>query len=161
MPIISVLWGFLKAIPWQIYAAILSLALILGYGHSRYERGYEVAQAEHAEDLAKQAAAAQKLRDQLEQAYLKQATLFIEKRDKEYAKRDKVIADWQSGRLRLKARFTKQTCPAASGNNAGTEAGLLDEDVQFLVREATRADAVVQQLTACQGLIKNELIPAQ
>ena len=84
-----------------------------------------------------------------------QAKQFILERDKEYAKRDKVISDWQSGRLRLKARFLPQAC-SASGDNAGTEAGLLGEDVQFLIREATRADAIVQQLTACQGLIKND-----
>ena len=98
---------------------------------------------------------AKEARRKLEEKYNEQAKQFILERDKEYAKRDKVIADWQSGRLRLKTRFVPQACPA-SGDNAGTEAGLSGEDVQFFIREATRADAIVQQLTACQGLIKND-----
>lgn len=149
------LWELIKRIPLKVWLVIALLLGILYYGHKRYDQGYEDAKADTALEVAAERALAEEARRKLEEKYIKQAKQFILERDKEYAKRDKVIADWQSGRLRLKARFAPQTCPA-SGDNAGTESGLLGEDVQFLIREATRADAIVQQLTACQGLIKND-----
>lgn len=145
----------LKKIPLKVWLAIGLLLGALYYGHKRYESGYEDARAEAAFEAATERALAEEARRALEQKYNEQAKQFILERDKEYAKRDKVIADWQSGRLRLKPRFIYKACPA-SGDNAGTEAGLLGEDVQFLIREASRADAIVRQLTACQGLIKND-----
>lgn len=149
------LWELLKKIPLKVWIGIALLIGILYYGHKRYDEGYQDAQAEAAFEAAAERALAEEARRALEQKYNEQAKQFILERDKEYAKRDKVIADWQSGRLRLKPRFVSKACPA-SGDNAGTEAGLLGEDVQFLIREATRADAIVRQLTACQGLIKND-----
>ncbi len=148
-------WKLIKKVPLKVWIGIALLLGILYYGHKRYDEGYENAKADTAIEVAAELALAEEARRKLEQKYNEQAKQFILERDKEYAKRDKVIADWQSGRLRLKARFVHQACPA-SGDNAGTEAGLLGEDVQFLIREATRADAIVQQLTACQGLIKND-----
>lgn len=149
------LWELIKKVPLKVWIGIALLLGILYYGHKRYDEGYQDAEAEAALEVAAERALAEEARRKLEQKYNEQAKQFITERNKEYEKRDKVIADWQSGRLRLKARFVPQACPA-SGDNAGTEAGLLGEDVQFLIREATRADAIVQQLTACQGLIKND-----
>jgi len=149
------LWKLIKKVPLKVWIGIALLLGILYYGHKRYDEGYENAKADTAIEVSAELALAEEARRKLEQKYNEQAKQFILERDKEYAKRDKVISDWQSGRLRLKARFLPQAC-SASGDNAGTEAGLLGEDVQFLIREATRADAIVQQLTACQGLIKND-----
>lgn len=149
------LWELIKKVPLKVWIGIALLLGILYYGHKRYDEGYQDAEAEAAIELATERALAEEARRKLEQKYNEQAKQFITERNKEYEKRDKVIADWQSGRLRLKARFLPKACPS-SGDNAGTEAGLLGEDVQFLIREATRADAIVQQLTACQGLIKND-----
>ena len=153
---LGAIWEFFKGIPTKVWWVLLALLLAFAHGHFRYNAGYDKANAEVTAKLIKQHTLAEKARKELEDKYIKQATQFIVIRDKEYAKRDKVINDWQSGRLRLKARFNKQTCPA-SGNNAGTESGFLGEDVQFLIRESTRADAIVHQLTACQGLIKDDL----
>ena len=154
------LWELVKKVPLKVWISIALLLGILYYGHKRYDEGYQDAEAEAAIELATERTLAEEARRKLEQKYNEQAKQFILERDKEYAKRDKVISDWQSGRLRLKARFLPQACPA-SGDNAGTEAGLLGEDVQFLIREATRADAIVQQLTACQGLIKDDQATSQ
>lgn len=149
------LWELIKKVPLKVWIGIALLLGILYYGHKRYDEGYQDAEAEAALDLAAERALAEEARRKLEQKYNEQAKQFITERNKEYEKRDKVIADWQSGKLRLKPRFVSKACPA-SGDNGGTEAGLLGEDVQFLIREATRADAIVRQLTACQGLIKND-----
>ena len=158
MPLI--IWSFIKNIPLKMWLGIGIILVILYWGHTRYEAGYEDAKADAAKELAVKLALEEDARRKLELKYNEQAKQFIIERDKEYAKRDKVIADWQSGRLRLKARFSPQACPA-SGDNAGTEAGLLGEDVQFLIREATRADSIVRQLTACQGLIKDDQATTQ
>jgi hypothetical protein len=154
------LWELVKKVPLKVWISIALLLGILYYGHKRYDEGYQDAEAEAAIELATERTLAEEARRKLEQKYNEQAKQFILERDKEYAKRDKVISDWQSGRLRLKARFLPQAC-SASGDNAGTEAGLLGEDVQFLIREATRADSIVRQLTACQGLIKDDQATTQ
>lgn len=154
------LWELIKKVPLKVWIGIALLIGILYYGHKRYDEGYEDAQAEAAIEIATERALAEEARRKLEQKYNEQAKQFIIERNKEYEKRDKVIADWQSGRLRLKPRFSPKACPA-SGDNAGAEAGLLGEDVQFLIREATRADAIVRQLTACQGLIKDDQATSQ
>jgi hypothetical protein len=158
MPLI--IWSFIKSIPLKVWLTIAVLLAVLYWGHTRYNQGYDDARADTAKELAVKLGLEEEARRKLELKYNEQAKQFIIERDKEYEKRDKVIADWQSGRLRLKARFSPQACPA-SGDNAGTEAGLLGEDVQFLIREATRADAIVQQLTACQGLIKDDQAASQ
>jgi hypothetical protein len=158
MPLI--IWSFIKSIPLKVWLTIAVLLAVLYWGHARYSQGYDDAKADTAKELAVRLGLEEKARRKLELKYNEQAKQFIIERDKEYEKRDKVIADWQSGRLRLKARFSPKACPA-SGDNAGTEAGLLGEDVQFLIREATRADAIVQQLTACQGLIKDDQAASQ
>lgn len=155
-----IIWSFIKKIPLWVYLLIAFAIALLAWGNSRYDEGYQEAVAEYQEQLELNRIAEEKARRELEEKYNKRAEALIKEREKEYAKRDKVIADWQSGRLRLKARFSPQACPA-SGDNAGTEAGLLGEDVQFLIREATRADAIVRQLTACQGLIKDEQATSQ
>ena len=158
MPLI--IWSFIKSIPLKVWITIAVLLAILYWGHTRYSQGYDDARADTAKEVAVRLGLEEEARRKLELKYNEQAKQFLIERDKEYAKRDKVIADWQSGRLRLKARFNPQACPA-SGDNAGTEAGLLGEDVQFLIREATRADSIVRQLTACQGLIKDDQATTQ
>lgn len=75
--------------------------------------------------------------------------------------KDRVLADLRSANLRLRRRFT---CPASSvsvspgpaAGGDGTEtSGLLVEDAEFLVRLAAEADARVNQLTACQAVLKD------
>lgn len=74
--------------------------------------------------------------------------------------KDRILADLHNANLRLRRRFT---CPAASvPGTPGTPAvgdgapqsGLLVEDAEFLVRLAAEADARVNQLTACQNVLK-------
>lgn len=144
----------LKKIPWKVWAVIGIVAAGLWWGHLRYEAGYAARDAEAVEQLIAANAAAEKQREELEARYEETVEKYIKERDEGYEKRDAIIASWQSGRLRLKPRFVQQTC-YASGSDGGETTGLSDEDVQFLIRESARADAVVRQLTACQGIIKD------
>lgn len=146
------LWEMLKLIPWQVYVVLAFLVGAVLYGNHQYNEGYAEAENHYIQqrEADQQFAEAEKQRLQKEFETIKKD--LIQKQKEGYEKRDKVIADWQSGRLRLKARFSPTSCPA-SGSDGGTEVGLLGEDVQFLIREAERADSIVRQLQACQGVI--------
>lgn len=74
--------------------------------------------------------------------------------------KDNLLADLRSANVRLRQRFT---CPSASvpgnsgtpaGGDGAPQSGLLVEDAEFLVRLAAEADARVNQLTACQNVLK-------
>ncbi len=49
---------------------------------------------------------------------------------------------------------TGGTTAGTSGHNGAARAKLPDEDAKFLLSEASRADKVVLQLTACQGVVR-------
>lgn len=146
------LWEMLKLIPWQVYVVLAFLIGAVLYGNHQYNEGY--AEAEHRyilqQESDKKFAEGEKKR--LEEEFKSIKEDLIKEQEEGYAKRDKIIADWQSGRLRLKARFSPTSCPT-TGSDGETESGFLGEDVQFLIREASRADGIVRQLEACQGVI--------
>lgn len=146
------LWEMLKLIPWQVYVVLAFLIGAVLYGNHQYNEGY--AEAEYRYILQQEADKkfAEEEKKRLEEEFKSIKEDLIKEQEEGYAKRDKIIADWQSGRLRLKARFNPTSCPA-TGSNGGTTTGFLEEDVQFLIRESARADGVVRQLQACQGVI--------
>lgn len=76
--------------------------------------------------------------------------------------KNKTIADWQSGRLRLRDKFT---CPARAvpdapagvgGSQAGSNTGLSEQDVGFLVSESERANQRVATLNKCIRQLAND-----
>lgn len=55
----------------------------------------------------------------------------------------------------VRDRFSCPPTPSPqSGDDAGAGAGLLQQDVEFLLREARRADRVVEQLQMCQEYVR-------
>lgn len=84
---------------------------------------------------------------------------FTEKQRNEKIKSDRIISDISSGYIRLRDRAASvQTCSSETGTAAedsGTIAGsggaeLSPELAGFLVREAVRADGIVEKLAALQ-----------
>ena len=146
------LWEMLKLIPWQVYVVLAFLIGAVLYGNHQYNEGYAEAENRYILQQEVDRKFAEDERKRLKNEFERIKKDLIKKQEEGYEKRDKVIADWQSGRLRLKARFSPTSCPA-TGSNGETESGLLGEDVQFLIREAERADSIVRQLQACQGVI--------
>ncbi len=77
------------------------------------------------------------------------------------ARKDALIADLKSGNLKLRQQFRCSTTNASAGTSAASRGsdeaaatqlpGGLEE---FLIREAERADKVVNQLTACQAVVQ-------
>jgi len=74
-------------------------------------------------------------------------------RDEEF---EHTLAAVRDGKLRLRKKFVCPATDAAAplGGDATTEGGLHREDVEVLLREANRADEVVDQLTSAQSIIK-------
>lgn len=76
--------------------------------------------------------------------------------------KNKTIADWQSGRLRLRDKFTcpARTVPGApagvGGSQAGSNTGLSEQDVGFLVSESERANQRVATLNKCIRQLAND-----
>lgn len=55
----------------------------------------------------------------------------------------------------VRDRFSCPSAPSSqSGDDGGAGAGLLPQDVEFLLREARRADRVVEQLQMCQEYVR-------
>ena len=165
---LKVAGGFLKAIPWQAYAVAGVVSLGLFYGHLRFNAGkakiqgkFDEYKTQVASDIAKQEAEnkAKELKDRL--AFDAAATLLEKRNADTKANAERTIADLRAGTLKLRNRFT---CPAkatevagsSEGDNGTSEAGLLGADAEFLISEAERADKVVNQLTACQNVLKAE-----
>ena len=146
------LWEMLKLIPWQVYVVLAFLIGAVLYGNHQYNEGYAEAENRYILQQEVDRKFAEDERKRLKNEFERIKKDLIKKQEEGYEKRDKVIADWQSGRLRLKARFSPTSCPA-TGSDGGTTTGFLGEDVQFLIRESARADGVVRQLQACQGVI--------
>jgi len=83
--------------------------------------------------------------------------------------RQKDIAAARSGALRLRdpGASAQQSCggsagqdaASASGRDGAAEPGLSGPAAEFLLSEADRADAIVQQLGACQAVILADRAP--
>jgi len=74
------------------------------------------------------------------------------------------INEYRASNLSLRDSLKSKQCPAVlsavasttSSGDAETTGGLLDTDVEFLIRQAARADEVTEQLEAAQQLIKQD-----
>lgn len=110
--------------------------------------------SEYNEKLAKKEAAWQKaVYDTTYEIVLKRKL-----REKEL---EEVIADLRKRPADPTVKYVVRdrfSCPKApspqSGDDGGTRAGLLPQDVEFLLREARRADRVVEQLQMCQEYVR-------
>lgn len=80
----------------------------------------------------------------------------------EIISRDRTITDMRAGTLRLRDRFavcTTASAVPATGTGTGQRdavqvGGLQEQDGEFLVRLASEANQVVQQLTECQAVVR-------
>ena len=97
-----------------------------------------------------------KKQEQLESNYLAKVKELMQNEDS-------LINEYRVNNLRLRDSLKAKQCPdvsstanSASGNHATTTGGLHDRDVEFLIRYATRADAVAEQLKSAQALIKQD-----
>lgn len=133
------------------------------YGYNRaenkkidaYERSFVSLETKAREALERERES-YKNQEDIESNYLEQIK---EMQDNESS----LISEYHANNLRLRESLKAKQCPdvsstahSSSGNNATTTGGLHDRDVEFLIRYASRADAVVEQLKSAQALIKQD-----
>ena len=166
-PLLGGAWAFLKGLPWELWLGIAILALAWFWGHLQYNAGQRDVQAKFDQYRAVLMQKTEAARVAAKRAEAVQAGAIAAATDKlkqdnadARAKADRTIADLRAGALRLQPRFK---CPArhlpgtpagSEGSQSAGEGGLSDQDAEFLIRFASGADAAVNQLTACQSILK-------
>lgn len=144
------------------YAALM--AVLFGFQllkNANMEAAHAQAERDAALALSDAVAIARKEEQNKAQQYIAAVDNLTKANETLNDEKDRVLADLHSANLRLRRRFS---CPAASvsvspgpaTSGDGAEAsGLLVADAEFLVRLAAEADARVNQLTACQAVLKD------
>lgn len=169
-------WGFLRALPWQAWVAVVLLLLAWAYGHIRYNAGEDVGIRQGAAERDRLAEERDRLIERIDlmkaastraaeldrAAHAKQAAAmtaaeqkFTREKADALAEKDRVIAGLRAGNLQLREHW--QGCRAAAGTGAGQGAGQRDEAADLraagagdLVRLGREANA---EVTYLQGLI--------
>lgn len=144
------------------YAVLFALF----YGYALYSKNTMLRKQAEAHALATEvwADAVQSARDKEKAlAASNQNTLdqFIRDTKETLDEKERTIADLRAGNRRLRERFqcppngVSRNSQAPSSSDGATQSGLLDADAEFLVRFAAEADERVNQLTACQAVLKD------
>lgn len=156
---------YLVAIGWYVWSLF-----------SAYEYGASQATNKHQAELDRINAvsheavriATEKLRKQ-EQRHAEQMAALDAKHHKELQdeiiSKERAIADFRADVIRVRDEFTCAGSAAAGTGKVGTSAsvghaagagGLQAAHVEFLLREAGRADEAVRQLQACQAIVAGD-----
>lgn len=151
-----------------------AIALVLGGLYGAYSHGATVTAAHYDAVIAKantnharQLASLEATARADEQAKAASMHLIdqqtIKGQTDEINQRDRTLADYRGGAVRLRDHFTCAVSPdqrvpsaaaGASQRDAASAGGLQPPDVEFLVRLASQADQVVTQLAACQAVVQ-------
>lgn len=154
--------NYIKAIPY-----IIALALIAGVLRFAYTSGYNASERKwndkYTVDLGKANDNLVKTKRELQEAQTKQAEIeadLLQKQKEHLDSANNTIADLRAGNVRLRESLTIKQCASVSvttsstsSNHAASTGGLSEEDVRFLISEASRADQCAEQLTAAQKVI--------
>lgn len=144
----------------QLLAA--TVCLFIGFGGGWQVQGWrwEASLKEAADKRVEAVNQAREREHELGKVHETIATTLEKDKQNALKKKDAVIADLRAGTLRLRIPSdvpgtSALTAPAAKCDGAsGSE--LLREVVGIAVSEASRADAVVLQLNACQAIIRTD-----
>lgn len=166
---LKAIWAFLKGIPLWVYAVVavilLTAFVVNAYGDRRFEQGAASVRKEfdafkvQLEQQRQRAIEVARDKEIELQDKDRQALETLRRENREtVAERDRIIASIRADNLRLQERFRHQAgtrVPNSTGGTTGDsgtrECGLRREDEEFIIREAARADQVVNKLTACQA----------
>lgn len=154
----------------RLIIGLLWIAFICFVSWCSYDYGYKKARTEQIdnyEDMIKQLKAdVDKALQRERDAYKKQEQIesdFLAKQKEIEHNANSTIDEYHTNTVRLRESLKAKQCPdvssvagSASGNHAETTGGLLDTDVEFLIRQAARADQVAEQLAAAQQLLEQD-----
>lgn len=159
--------NYIKAIPY-----IIALALIAGVLHCVYTAGYNSSERKwndkYTTDLSKANDALVKAKRDLMDAQQKQADIETDLLIKQKEQADHAqatINSLRAGTTRLRDSLAVKSCPSVSkptsstgDSDATSTGGLSEEDVRFLISEASRADQLAEQLIAAQQVIAHDRV---
>lgn len=154
----------------RLIIGLLWIAFICFVSWCSYDYGYKKARTEQIdnyEDMIKQLKAdVDKALQRERDAYKKQEQIesdFLAKQKEIEHNANSTIDEYRTNTDRLRESLKAKQCPdvssvagSTSGNHAETTGGLLDTDVEFLIRQAARADQVAEQLAAAQQLLEQD-----
>lgn len=144
------------------YAAFM--AALFGWQllkNAQLEATQAQAQRDAAIALSDAVNAARKEEQEKTQRYIAAVDQLTKDNETTRNEKDRIIADLRTDNRRLRGRFTCQapSLPGESNSpgvgDAAAQGGLLREDAEFLVRFAAEADERVNELTACQAVLKD------
>lgn len=156
-------------LPYRILIIVAIIAAVLGsffaWGHRWSSNEWSVRYTERENELLRDVAEAHARALTLEREAATRAAdidaAYQRGRDDVQNRTERTIADLRAGNLRLRHELAAAACelsgPAAAtgGDHAGAAAQLWREAAGDLVRLADECDAVVIQLSACQGLLRD------
>lgn len=154
-----IVWAFLKRIPWQVWAGLLVLALLVGIHHAGVVSGRAQVRAKFDKHLSadRAAEAIAKQRAKLKEDHDREAFAAIartfEKDKADAVAKERAVADGlRRGALRLRKQWRCEASDSAS-TPAGPEAAdgdtaLRERDTGRLVGIGARADAWIKALQA-------------
>jgi hypothetical protein len=159
--------NYITALPY-----VIALALIAGVLRFTYVAGYNTSERKwndrYTNDLGKANDALVKAKRDLLDAQQEQADIESELliKQKEQAQHAQATIDsLRAGTTRLRNSLAVKACPSVPKSTSSTghsdatsTGGLSEEDVRFLISEASRADQLAEQLTAAQQVIAHDRV---
>lgn len=161
---------------WKGYAAICLIGIILGWQVQGWRKDNQITQIElkHGETVTQQliqnlakAAEYRQLERDLATALTRVSGYYQERLTDVEQDKNHFIAGVRAGTIKLRDPYrpssragggiTAEAISTASGRDAETGCELSPEASEFLYSEAARADKVVEQLGACQGVVMEYL----
>lgn len=161
---------------WKGYAVILILGTVIGWTVQGWRKNNEIGQleAEHGKTVTQQliqnltkAEEYRQLERDLATALTKVSSYYQERLTDVEQDKARFIVGVRAGTIKLRDPFqastksgggiTAEALGTTGGRDAETGCELSAEASEFLYSEAARADKIVEQLTACQGVINQYL----
>jgi hypothetical protein len=151
------IWGFLKLIPWQVWAILALGIALLSFGKYEHHKGYSQAAAEYeAKILAEREAYAEEVRElQAKQQQVITKTVI------EYRDRIKVVKEKSDEVIRYVDRLVPMDSPLLAGGvrvlHDAAASGVLPDDPEGAARAAAPVEApallatVAENYTACHA----------
>lgn len=151
--------GWLRALPWQAWAAVavaVLLAAVWLHGRSTgadaVRADWDAQEAVYAQQRAASALEARKVEERHRAEYKAIADRFLKEQADAKIQTDRVIAGLRDGSRRVRDRFTCPSVPGAAADSSGVAEtgprGLQPEDAAAIVRSGAEADEVARQLNA-------------
>ncbi|RZG78362.1 hypothetical protein EXE10_18250 [Acinetobacter sp. WCHAc060033] len=153
------------------WIALIGVTLVVTFvGWCSYDYGYTSAENQsmqsYEDTIRSLQANVRRVLERERDAYKKQEQIeskYLEKIEEMKQNETHVINEYRADNLSLRDSLKVKQCPdvsittnSTSSDHATTTGGLYDRDVEFLIRLATRADAIAEQLKSAQALIQQD-----